>query len=173
MSGGDRVLLSLCAPWLVAFPIAQVLRVLTGDESVLRPHGAGGALLGTLEDGGGVRAAWDLRRLLGLDGGAGPGAGSTQAWVLLNLPVPLALRTGACLSVLPAPPTAAIPAVLARQALGLRLFVRPALPLPAALQDGLGPAGLALDVPRLFSATDLARARHAIQLATPVPAGGR
>ncbi|HEX3135660.1 MAG TPA: hypothetical protein VHX44_19010, partial [Planctomycetota bacterium] len=77
MSAHDRVLLMLCAPWVVAIPISAVVRVVTTGDLPLRHGQTNGALLGTLDDAGITRAAWDLGRLLG--------TGDNQhAWVLLS-----------------------------------------------------------------------------------------
>lgn len=159
MSANDRVLLTLCTPWMVAIPIQAVVRVLTAADLGVRPAAGDGALLGTVADRSVVHAAWDLARLLGLR------AHDHQAWVLLNLSPPIAIRTGPCLSVVAEPAACPLPAMLTLRTLGLGCFVRPVLPVPDALQAGLAPIGLRVEPTRLFSAADLAASRQAIHAA--------
>ncbi len=160
MSANDRVLLTLCLPWVVAIPISAVVRVLTIADLTVRPTNTSAALLGTVDDGNAWWAAYDLAHLLGSR------ADDHQAWVLLNLSTPVALRTGPCLSVIAAPPVCAVPAILTARPLGLGCFARPTLPLPEALQTALAPVGLRLDPTRLFSAAELASAHQAVLAAS-------
>ena len=154
-------LLTLCAPWVVALPIGTLARVVACEELPLRPASVGGgALLGTVEESGGVRAAWDLGRLLGV-------AGGEQAWILLDLAVPLALRTGRCLSVTALPAPVAIPDGLCTRQRGLGCFPCSALGVAhrtAITEAGveLFPLGLWLDPARLWEAGELALSRQVI-----------
>ncbi len=161
MSAGGRVLLMLCRPWVVAIPIPLVVRVLGEADLELVVHSGSGALLGTVADGDVRYAAWDLGGLLGVPGAIG------QAWVLLDLPVPLALRGGPCLSVVPEPPTCALPSMLSAHAFGLGCFVRPALPLPQHDQAGLAPVGLRIDPQRLLGSTAWADSQRVIGASRP------
>ncbi len=93
MSAPVKSLLVRCDPWLVALPVACVRR-LVADEAVAAVAGAVGdsPWLGTVAVGGERLPAWDLGRLLGLKGGG-------AAWVLIDRPLPAALRVGRCLHV--------------------------------------------------------------------------
>jgi hypothetical protein len=52
MSSVDRVLLTLCLPWVVAIPISAVVRVVTVGDLTVTQSQDGGALLGSIDDGG-------------------------------------------------------------------------------------------------------------------------
>jgi len=153
MSDHDRILLVLCAPWVVAIPITAVVRVVTTGDLPLRHAPTTGALLGTLDDGGVQRAAWDLGHLLGTHG-------NDHAWVMLSVPMPVALRTGPCLSVVVAPASCPLPAILTARSFGLGCFVLPSLPLPSMTQAELAPVGLRLDPIRLFNDAEMLAAQR-------------
>ncbi len=90
-------LLLRCEPWLVAVPLSAVRRIVDDDGVGLVAGGTGGAAwLGQIAAGDERLPAWDLGRLLGLD--ASPGS-----WLLIDRPLPAALRTGRCLRVLHLP----------------------------------------------------------------------
>jgi hypothetical protein len=152
-------LLALCPPWLVALPIAVVARVVATNELSFVSAPASGPLLGTVEDGGAARPAWDLGRLLGL-----PDA--EQTWILLAGPLPLALRVGRCLSVAALQQPLAIPPALLARRHGLGCFVPPTLPALQPYLPGLAPVGLWLDPTRLLTADDLAAGRRLVDSAT-------
>ena len=101
MSAPAKSLLVRCDPWLVALPVPCVRR-LVSDEAVAVVAGAAGdsAWLGTVAVDGERLPAWDLGRLLGLAGGG-------AAWVLIDRPMPAALRVGRCLHVVDLAPGAA------------------------------------------------------------------
>ena len=86
-------LLAWCDPWLVALPVSTVRRIVAGEAMRTVAGAIGdGAWLGTVDPGDGRLPAWDLGRLLGLGGGG-------DAWVLIDRPLPAALRVGRCLQV--------------------------------------------------------------------------
>jgi hypothetical protein len=153
-------LLALCPPWVVALPIGALTRVVACEDLPCRPATGSGALLGTCDDGGDIRAAWDLGRLLGVPGG-------DQAWVLLDLAMPLALRTGRCLSVVALPAPVPIPGGLCTRQRGLGCFPGSALApaqLAALAEAGAEPLplGLWVDPARLWEDGELALGRQAV-----------
>jgi hypothetical protein len=161
-----------CAPWIVAFRAEGVERLLLPQEGQLfdvdlRPGPP--ASLGVLEVGGRHYSAWDLGALLGL-------SPKTEAFVLVRsapdegLP-PLALRTGACLSVAPLPPRSLepLPPAFFRSRPGAVAAAFSA----SALQregDGLGTMGLALELGPLWSEAEFAHAEAVVRAAGGAPA---
>jgi hypothetical protein len=142
---------------LFALPAEPVERLLLADEARLtggadpRPP----ASLGVLAVGRLAYSAWDLSLLLGR-------VPQPEAWVLLRLPraggpLPLALRTGACVAVRPLPPRVyPLPAGLGR--------VRPRLFDAAFPVSGLGRVrgaagvGLSLQLKQLWREDELVHA---------------
>ena len=104
-------LLAWCEPWLVALPIAAVRRIAAGDEVVTlagaASGGGAGAWLGTIGLGTARLPAWDLAGLLGIAAVADPRPASGPAlpsaiggaWIVVDRPLPAALRVGRCLQV--------------------------------------------------------------------------
>jgi hypothetical protein len=161
---GLRVFVA-CDPWLFALQAELVERLLLPDQALLdEEHFLDkNPSLGMLRVGGSAYPAWDLGLLLGL-------SRQSDAWVLLRLPstpepLPLALRTGPCLSAALLPETALrpLPAALSRERPGLvtGAFSTARLRL---VGRRVGPVGLGLDVTRLWS--DRERARSAALRAT-------
>jgi hypothetical protein len=146
-------LFTICDPWAFALPADRVERLMPVEEGRLvdvDPRSSPPASLGVLVAGGRYHSAWDLGLLLGLPP-------QSAAWVLLELsgqgvPLPLALRTGPCLSVgrLPAVGTHPLPPALCSTRRGL---IAAAFRAPAAGRGrrDLSPVGLALALePLLF-----------------------
>jgi hypothetical protein len=113
----ERCLLTICAPWTVAVPLAVVRRLAADDDAQVIASGGNGAWLGHVAFGTETLPAWDLGRLLGLAGGG-------EAWVLIDRPLPAALRVSRCLQVTDIAPAAVreLPAVAGGPA-GLRAFL--------------------------------------------------
>lgn len=151
-----------CGPWVLALRADAVERLVLPEEARLldlAPSDGPPASLGRLEAGGLAYAAFDLGLLLGL-------AAQSEAWVLLSLcrpagPLPLALRTGACLSVASLPePRSALPEAVMRTRAGLFTSAF----RPTRLRHGRGEsaaAGLVLDLTRLLSDEEAAFADSA------------
>ncbi len=106
MSAQELCVVFELAGFTCAVPTRFVARLETIYEAELRqsvvPAGAPLALLGNVQVGDEAFAAWDLGALL-----QGPSA--NNAWVALRLegpagPVPIALRTGRCIGVMPVRP---------------------------------------------------------------------
>jgi hypothetical protein len=156
-----------CVPWVLALPAERVERLLLRDEVYLdRSEGVNAAAaLGVVRIGPSVYPAWDLGLLLGLPP-------QRDAWVLLHVPfspapLPLALRTGPCLSAAVLPTTAlyTLPPALYRERPGLvtGAFATTLLRLAGR---SVGPVGLALDVEKLLSE------EHTIASAALLPDAG-
>jgi hypothetical protein len=105
-----------CHGLVCTLPVRHVERLLRRDEvevvRIARRKGSG-PLPQVVAAAGEPFAAWNLGTMLELPP-------LTTAWVLLRIPagagepVPIALRTGACLMVQPLPPAVALPAGVAR-----------------------------------------------------------
>jgi hypothetical protein len=141
-----------CQPWVLALAAERVERLLLPEEVYLdRGDGVdAAAALGVVRVGSAAYPAWDLGLLLGL----GP---QREAWTLLTVPapsglLPLALRTGACLSALALAADALhfLPPALSRERPGLVTGAFATTPLRLAGRR-VGPIGLALDVAKLLS----------------------
>ena len=113
----ERCLLTFCAPWMVAVPLVVVRRLVADDEARVVAARGTGAWLGQVAFGTETLPAWDLGRLLGLAGGG-------EAWVLIDRPLPAALRVSRCLQVADIAPAAvrSVPAAAGGPA-GLRAFL--------------------------------------------------
>lgn len=156
----------LCAPWILALPASPVERLLLPEEGRLEESGIRerGAALGLFRVGRVRYAAWDLGLLLGLPA-------QSEAWMLLRLPgpqgpLPLALRTGACLSAGPLPSALGLlPPLLFRAR--PRLF---AGAFPAVQRGRAGRAasaiGLALDLDHLWTEAEKAEAETSLRAAS-------
>jgi hypothetical protein len=141
-----------CAPWVLALPAERVERLLLADEVYLDRGDCvdAAAALGIVRIGRAAYPAWDLGLLLGMPP-------QREAWMLLAVPfssgtVPLALRTGACLSAaaLPASALKALPPALYRDRPGLvtSAFATALLRLGGR---SVGPIGLVLEPGRLLT----------------------
>ena len=150
-----NMLLTWCAPWLVALPLNQVRRIAMAEQA---PRGgSGSAWLGQVAglDNAGTLPAWDVAGLLGVAGQLGvaaptvAGDDASASWVIIEQPLVAALRVGRCLQVLTVAETFAIPPLIGGPA-GVRGFAT------AGLRTGL-PAqpdfGLVLDVREWWAAT--------------------
>ena len=113
----ERCLLTVCSPWTVAVPLAVVRHLVADDDTRMVATGGTGAWLGHIAFGAETFPAWDLGRLLGLPGGG-------DAWVLIDRPLPAALRVARCLQVADIAPEAVrrVPGVAGGPA-GLRAFI--------------------------------------------------
>jgi hypothetical protein len=116
-AGSERCLLTVCTPWTVAVPLTIVRRLVSDDDANVVASGGGGAWLGQVAFGTETLPAWDLGRLLGLAGGG-------ETWILIDQPLPAALRVSRCLQVTDVAPTAVrtLPALAGGPA-GLRAFL--------------------------------------------------
>lgn len=138
-----------CGTWTLSFDATPVERVLLLDEAPGAPTGAtGSALLGPLQLGNRIYAAFDLGALL-------EQPTTPAAWILLGLRrgpqrLPLALRTGSVQRVThQLDVTCPLPAGITRKRPGVlrRGFV---------LRDARGPAvGFELDLTRLLTGSEL------------------
>jgi hypothetical protein len=154
-----------CAPWVIALPTASVERLLLAEEAPLQsivPTSEAPAHLGLLASGRVVYSAWDLGTLLDL-------SAQSEAWVLLRIPrpggpLPIALRTGACLSTgpLPASSLAILPSTLASERPGV-LSAAFQVPNAGRSHPGAAPVGLALELTRLWSEAELVAAEEALR----------
>lgn len=146
MSAPVKSLLVRCDRWLVALPVSCVRR-LAAEDTVTVVAGAAddSPWLGTVAVGGERLPAWDLGRLLGLAGGGG-------AWVLIDRPLPAALRVRRCLHVVDLAPEMTRPLPSAAGGLpgascfaaadgGFGLAVDPRELLAEAALAGVAPAG--------------------------------
>jgi hypothetical protein len=157
---------ALVSPWVFALPAASVERLILPEEGRLEEDDAAvGAGLGLLRVGRVSYAAFDLGLLLGLPA-------QSEAWILLRLPgpqgpLPLALRTGPCLSAGPLPRAtmAGLPEALLRAR--PRLFAG-AFPAPQRARAGrdMGAIGLALDLGHLWTEAELLEAEGRLRAAS-------
>jgi hypothetical protein len=167
----ELVVVIACHGVVCTIPVRYVERLLGRDEvQVLRPThrrpaGPEGPLRQLVAAGGEPFAAWNLGTMLDLPP-------LTAAWVLLRLPgagepVGIALRTGPCLVVLPAPPMIRLPAGVIR---GRGPGIAGAFATSALGGKRLeAPVGLCLDPVRLFSPAELASSRAAQDAANADP----
>ncbi len=92
-NGRAIALLAWCEPWLVALAVSNVRRIALGDDVQQIEAAVGDSpWLGTVDAGNGRIPAWDLGRLLGFAGGG-------LTWIIIDQPLPAALRVGRCLHV--------------------------------------------------------------------------
>jgi hypothetical protein len=152
-----------CHSFGVAIPTRTVARLFLPEQVTAGELAGDAALLGTIEAGERVCAAWDLGRLLGLS----PLASS---WVVLDVAdeqgtLPVALRAGPCAMVAEVGHEAPLPA---------RIFERRGEAFPSAfarttrgdaLPAQLGLFGLWLEPARLFTREERAASRSAIKRA--------
>ena len=100
------VLLTWCAPWLIALPITSVRRIISREE---------------LADDAGQELPLELAELLGLE--RAPGAPAPGAWVVVDRQTPVALGVDRCLQVVdPSTPVRRVPRSLLRSSLELACF---------------------------------------------------
>jgi hypothetical protein len=116
---------------VVAIPIRWVTRLLLPT----------GGISDVLEIDGRRHAAWKLDSLLGL-----PASSETRSWILLDLPLPIALETGPCLAVEELPSAARLPARSLTDRVG---------GIDGAFQTPRATFGLVVDPSRLFTAREL------------------
>ncbi len=100
-AGDDLVLLTWCAPWLVAVPVGAVRRI------VETPTAADGI-------------QHDLATVLGL-----PAGGLGGSWLLIDCRPGLALRVDRCLQLVRSGPLHLVPPALQRRAVALAAFAPP------------------------------------------------
>jgi hypothetical protein len=154
----EPLLLATCGPWAIGVPVAQLARVAPAEAPAAPPVGTPGAggWLGVVRISGLVLAAWDLGRRWNL-------APALGGWILARRQgLGVALRVDRCLQ-LSHVPTAPLPAGLGALTGGASGFATANLPGMAADWDAhLAPVGLRLDLPRLWTAHELAAARAAV-----------
>lgn len=153
-----------CHSFGVAIPTRTVARLFLPEQVAAKELNGDAPLLGSIEAGGRVCAAWDLGRILGLPALA-------SSWVVLDVPddhgaLPVALRAGPCAMVTEVRHDAPLPP---------RIFERRGEAFPSAfattargdaLPAQLGLFGLWLDPARLFTREERAASRSAIKRAT-------
>jgi hypothetical protein len=165
----ELVVVIACHGVVCTIPVRYVERLLGRDEvQLLRPvhrRKADGSLPQLVAAGGEPFAAWNLGTMLDLPP-------LTAAWVLLRLPTEgepagIALRTGPCLVVQPAPPMIRLPAGVTRgRGPGITGAFTTSLLRGKQLE---APVGLCLDPLRFWSPAELASSRAAQDAANADP----
>jgi hypothetical protein len=146
-----NMLLTWCAPWLVAMPLHQVRRIAMVEQA---PRGgSGSAWLGQVAglDNAGTLPAWDVAGLLGVAAPIAAGDEAPGSWVIIEQPLLAAVRVGRCLQVLTVAETFAIPPFIGGPA-GVRGFATAGLRSGLPVQPDFG---LVLDVREWWVATTL------------------